>query len=157
MNTISRRRAKRSLLCVGMTLVVGLALMPVGALSQSANVATGFDKDVDAQIARHYASVEGLYKDIHANPELAFEETKTAKKLAKELRDLGFDGMGGGSGENQGLVSFTMCENLELAGLSVANGSGTGVSLQASSGRMARPMRAALTSATCAASRTSSS
>ena len=49
------------------------SVLPVGALSQSANVATGFDKDVDAQIARHYASVEGLYKDIHANPELAFD------------------------------------------------------------------------------------
>ena len=28
-----------------------------------------------------------LYKDIHANPELAFEEVNTAKKLAKALRD----------------------------------------------------------------------
>jgi hippurate hydrolase len=32
-----------------------------------------------------------LYKDIHASPELAFEEVNTAKKLAKELRDLGFE------------------------------------------------------------------
>nr|MBP8276787.1 amidohydrolase [Propionivibrio sp.] len=91
MHTISRHWTKRSLLCLGLTVVAGLALIPVGALSQSANVATGFDKDVDAQIARHYASVEGLYKDIHASPELAFEEIKTAKKLAKELRDLGFE------------------------------------------------------------------
>ena len=91
MHTISQHWTKRSLLCLGLTVVAGLALIPVDAHSQSANVATGFDKDVDAQIARHYASVEGLYKDIHASPELAFEEIKTAKKLAKELRDLGFE------------------------------------------------------------------
>ena len=48
-------------------------------------------RDIDAQIERHYARVEALYKDIHANPELAFEEVNTAKKLAKELRELGFE------------------------------------------------------------------
>jgi amidohydrolase len=80
-----------SLLCLGLAVAAGLTLIPAGVLAQPANVATGFDKDVDAQIARHYASVEALYKDIHASPELAFEETQTAKKLAKELRDLGFE------------------------------------------------------------------
>ena len=35
--------------------------------------------------------MEALYKDIHAHPELAFEEINTAKKLAKELRDIGFE------------------------------------------------------------------
>ncbi len=54
-------------------------------------MAERFGKDIDAQVDRHYAQVESLYKDIHANPELAFEEVKTAKKLARELRDLGFE------------------------------------------------------------------
>jgi hippurate hydrolase len=32
-----------------------------------------------------------LYRDLHANPELSFEEHKTAAKLAKHMRDLGFE------------------------------------------------------------------
>jgi amidohydrolase len=69
-----------------------LACLLASSISaQPAGVADGLAKDVDAQIARHYTSVEGLYKDLHASPELAFEETQTAKKLAKELRDLGFE------------------------------------------------------------------
>ncbi len=94
MYAFSRPWVKRSLRCLGLTVTAGLTLIPVGALAQiapSADVAGNFAKDVDVQIARHYASVEGLYKDIHASPELAFEETQTAKKLAKELRDLGFE------------------------------------------------------------------
>ena len=32
-----------------------------------------------------------LYKDIHAHPEIAFQEVKTAAKLAAEMRALGFE------------------------------------------------------------------
>ncbi len=32
-----------------------------------------------------------LYRDLHANPELSFEEHKTAAKLATRMRDLGFE------------------------------------------------------------------
>ena len=32
-----------------------------------------------------------LYRDLHANPELSFQEVETAKKLAKRMRDLGFE------------------------------------------------------------------
>ena len=60
-------------------------------LAQPVGVAERFGKEVDAQVERHYAGVESLYKDIHASPELAFEEVNTAKKLAKALRDLGFE------------------------------------------------------------------
>ena len=91
LNTIPHLWTKRGLLRLGLGVTAGLTLIPIDALSQAMNIATGVAKDVDAQIARHYASVEGLYKDIHASPELAFEEIQTAKKLAKELRDLGFE------------------------------------------------------------------
>ncbi len=50
-----------------------------------------FGADVDAQVGRHYGAVEALYKHLHANPELAFEEVNTAKRLAQELRALGFE------------------------------------------------------------------
>ena len=91
MHACSRPGAKPSLHCLGLTVTACLTLVSVGAIAQTAAGAGNFAKDVDAQIARHYASVEGLYKDIHASPELAFEETQTAKKLAKELRELGFE------------------------------------------------------------------
>ncbi|MEC7534876.1 MAG: amidohydrolase, partial [Pseudomonadota bacterium] len=32
-----------------------------------------------------------LYRDLHANPELSFEEHETAAKLAARMRDLGFE------------------------------------------------------------------
>jgi uncharacterized secreted repeat protein (TIGR03808 family) len=51
------------------------------------------------------------------------------------LRDVSFDGLGNGAGD-QGLISFVLCENLELDGVTVTNGSGTGVSLQQTSGRI---------------------
>jgi amidohydrolase len=66
-------------------------LLAGSAGAQPVGVAQRFGKDVDVQIERHYAAVEGLYEDIHASPEMAFEEVNTAKKLAKALRDLGFE------------------------------------------------------------------
>ncbi len=38
-----------------------------------------------------YPDVEALYIDLHRNPELAFQETQTAAKLAARTRALGFD------------------------------------------------------------------
>jgi hippurate hydrolase len=59
--------------------------------AQPASAAERLGEDIDAQIEQHYASVEHLYKDIHAHPELAFEEVNTARRLASELRALGFE------------------------------------------------------------------
>lgn len=38
-----------------------------------------------------YASLEALYMDLHANPEIAFQEVRTAGKMADEMRKLGFE------------------------------------------------------------------
>jgi amidohydrolase len=43
--------------------------------------------DVDAI----YPDIETLYKDLHRNPELAFQETQTVAKLATRLKALGFE------------------------------------------------------------------
>jgi amidohydrolase len=43
--------------------------------------------DVDAI----YPDIEALYKDLHRNPELAFQETQTVAKLAARLKALGFE------------------------------------------------------------------
>jgi hippurate hydrolase len=40
---------------------------------------------------REYPHLDALYKDIHAHPELGFQETETAAKLAKEMRAIGFE------------------------------------------------------------------
>jgi len=34
---------------------------------------------------------EGIYKDIHANPELSFQETKTATLVASKLKEFGYE------------------------------------------------------------------
>lgn len=47
-------------------------------------------KAIDAQLDRDYPALEALYKDIHAHPELGFQEVETGKKLAAQMRALGF-------------------------------------------------------------------
>jgi len=45
---------------------------------------------IDAALDRGYPELEALYRDIHAHPELAFQETRTAAVLAARMRALGF-------------------------------------------------------------------
>ena len=44
-----------------------------------------------ADVEAIYPDVEALYKDLHRNPELAFQETQTTAKLAARLKMLGFE------------------------------------------------------------------
>lgn len=46
---------------------------------------------VDQLLDKTYPHLDALYKDIHAHPELGFQETQTAAKLAQEMRALGFE------------------------------------------------------------------
>jgi amidohydrolase len=46
---------------------------------------------IEASVEADYPGLDALYKDIHAHPELAFEEVKTAARLAAEMRALGFE------------------------------------------------------------------
>jgi amidohydrolase len=46
---------------------------------------------IEASVEADYPKLDVLYKDIHAHPELAFEEVKTAARLAAEMRALGFE------------------------------------------------------------------
>ena len=56
------------------------------ATAQTADLNSAVVVEVD----RAYPVLEALYKDIHAHPEIAFEERRTATKLATEMRALGF-------------------------------------------------------------------
>src|ERR1700752_1680045 len=57
------------------------AELDVAKLKQG--IETSFESD--------YPKLDALYKDIHAHPEIAFQEVKTAAKLAAEMRAIGFD------------------------------------------------------------------
>jgi amidohydrolase len=46
---------------------------------------------IETSVENDYPKLDALYKDIHAHPEVAFQEVKTASKLAAEMRALGFD------------------------------------------------------------------
>jgi hippurate hydrolase len=55
-------------------------------------------EQIEKRITAELPSLEALYKQLHAHPELAFEEEKTAARLTKELKALGFavtTGVGG--------------------------------------------------------------
>lgn len=62
--------------------------MAAGALVLAAPAQA--DELRDAVAADMPALME-LYRDLHAHPELSFQEFETAKKLAARMRDLGFD------------------------------------------------------------------
>ena len=74
---------KRSLGLAAVCLAVGL---PVHAADLGSSKAA-IERSLDTQ----YARIEALYKDIHTHPELGFQETRTAAKLAAELKTLGFE------------------------------------------------------------------
>lgn len=46
---------------------------------------------IPALVDGMYPQLEALYQDLHAHPELAFKETRTAGKLAEQMRALGFE------------------------------------------------------------------
>jgi amidohydrolase len=46
---------------------------------------------IETSVEADYPKLDALYKDIHAHPEIAFQELNTAAKLAAEMRALGFE------------------------------------------------------------------
>ena len=46
---------------------------------------------VEKRAAGEYPSLEALYKHLHSHPELSLEEEQTAARLAKELKQAGFE------------------------------------------------------------------
>src|SRR5215831_15063654 len=46
---------------------------------------------IERSVESDYPKLDALYKDIHAHPEIAFQEEKTAAKLAAKMRALGFE------------------------------------------------------------------
>lgn len=46
---------------------------------------------ISSQLDVTYPGLDAVYKDIHAHPELAFQETRTAALLADKMRRIGFE------------------------------------------------------------------
>src|SRR6516162_7053366 len=46
---------------------------------------------IEASLESDYPKLDALYKDIHTHPEIAFQEVKTAGKLAAEMPAIGFE------------------------------------------------------------------
>ncbi len=53
--------------------------------------AASFGQTLDKQIASDYAYLESLYLHLHQHPELSFYEKNTSRRMAEELRQLGFE------------------------------------------------------------------
>ena len=77
---------------------LGLALLALAVASASAGERAGRTEggegrkaDVQRCIAAEFGRLEALYKHLHANPELSLQEARTSARLARELREAGFE------------------------------------------------------------------
>ena len=71
---------------------------PVKALKQQARESSRFLDAIDnplpglqSALGQDYPYLDALYKYLHTHPELSFFEVETAKRMAAELRQLGFE------------------------------------------------------------------
>jgi amidohydrolase len=62
-------------------------ILPAHAEIDVIGLKVAIEKSVEAD----YPKLDALYKDIHTHPEIAFQEVKTAARLATEMRALGFE------------------------------------------------------------------
>jgi len=84
---MSSHQFRRGALAAAAWLTLTLTLAP-GAGAQTASP---LHQQIGPIVNGMYPSLDAFYKDLHANPEIAFQEVRTAAKLADEMRKLGFD------------------------------------------------------------------
>ena len=73
-------------------LLAAVALCALLALPAHAELdVTKLKSTIQASVENDYPKLDALYKDIHAHPEIAFQEVNTAAKLAAEMRAIGFE------------------------------------------------------------------
>ena len=83
---MSRRLVKRVVLAA--CICWFSSLIDAAGLGQS----SGSDRSwIPPQVDREYPGLFQLYKHLHANPEISFQEVQTAHRIAQELRDSGFE------------------------------------------------------------------
>ncbi|HWJ95587.1 MAG TPA: amidohydrolase [Telluria sp.] len=57
----------------------------------AAHAAAPAASQIAQRVDSMYPWLDGVYKDLHSHPEIAFQEVRTAARLAAEMRKLGFD------------------------------------------------------------------
>jgi len=67
-----------------------LVLFLIAEVWAQSSVADQYGAKVSQLVNGMYPKLEDVYKDIHAHPELGFQETRTAAKLAAEMSAMGF-------------------------------------------------------------------
>src|SRR5215472_2986658 len=73
-------------------LLAAFALGSMVALPAHAELdVASLKQSIETSFESEYPKLDALYKDIHAHPEIAFQEEKTAAKLAAEMRAIGFE------------------------------------------------------------------
>src|SRR5262245_60436583 len=73
-------------------LLAAFALGSVIALPAHAEFdVASLKQSIETSFESEYPKLDALYKDIHTHPEIAFQEEKTAAKLAAEMRAIGFE------------------------------------------------------------------
>src|SRR5262245_30945203 len=90
--SLEKTAVRSRCLLLSCALVVGIAVpIQTGEPKKAAPAAVGARVDeIDKRLNAEYASLETLYKHLHANPELSFHEEQTAVRMAQELKKLGF-------------------------------------------------------------------
>jgi amidohydrolase len=80
------------------TMIMLLALLSSPPPSMTEN--HPLRRDIQAYVDSEYDSLFQLYRHLHANPELSFQEEQTAQRIQQELRNAGFEVTGniGGHG-----------------------------------------------------------
>ncbi|WP_020654831.1 amidohydrolase [Massilia niastensis] len=74
-----------------LTRIAAAAALTLSILPASAQQAAPLKSDVATRVGAMYPWLDKVYKDLHAHPEIAFQEVRTAGKLAAEMRALGFE------------------------------------------------------------------
>ncbi len=77
---------RSNVLCLGTVVLVFCS-----AVDAQAQANSPLHARIAPIVSGMYPSLEMLYKDLHANPEIAFQEVQTAAKMAGEMRKLGFE------------------------------------------------------------------
>lgn len=70
--------------------LVRLALVTALSLAATAQAQPPLKTQVAGRVDGMYPWLDTIYKDLHAHPEIAFQEVRTAGKLAAEMKKLGF-------------------------------------------------------------------
>lgn len=75
--------------------VMGYCTLLLALTASTSSVQATEPNPLSAQLKhsldRQYPHLDALYKDLHQHPELGFQEQRTAARLAKEMRALGFE------------------------------------------------------------------